>query len=66
VALRERAPHLPVCADVILGNLDGERFLEALGFVPGEVLEQDLLAEQIVVRRWWCSPVQAGRTSVLV
>jgi GNAT superfamily N-acetyltransferase len=65
-ALQHRTPDLPVCLDVILGNLDGERFCESLGFVPGEVFHQDLGAEDVVVRRWWCSPVQAGRTSVVV
>lgn len=66
LALQQRTPDLPISLDVILGNLDGERFCESLGFVPGEVFHHDLEAEQVVVRRWWCSPVQAGRTSVVV
>jgi GNAT superfamily N-acetyltransferase len=65
-ALQERTPVLPLSLDVILGNLDGERFCESLGFVPGEERHVDLGAEQVVVRRWWCSPAQAGRTSVVV
>ncbi len=62
--VRASAPQLPVCADVLLGNLDAERFYEALGFVPGEVIQQRLETEPVVVRRWWCSPVSARATSV--
>lgn len=55
-AIRERHPDLPVCADVLLGNLAGERFYEALGFVPGEILERSLFDEDVVERRWWLAP----------
>lgn len=55
-AVRGRHPALPVCADVLLGNLDGERFYETLGFVPGEVLERRLFDEDVVERRWWLAP----------
>ncbi len=44
---------LPLCVTVLLGSLDGERFAEALGFVPGEIIERDLCGEEVVERRWW-------------
>jgi GNAT superfamily N-acetyltransferase len=53
--IRTMAEGRPVCADVLLGNLDGERFLEAAGFVPGEVIHRHLLDEEVVERRWWHS-----------
>jgi GNAT superfamily N-acetyltransferase len=51
--VRRPHPALPVCADVLLGNLDGERFYEALGFVPGEVINGTWFDEDVVERRWW-------------
>ena len=54
-AVRDLEPSLPVCADVLLGNEDGERFYEAVGFVPGEVLHATLVGEPLVERRWWLS-----------
>jgi GNAT superfamily N-acetyltransferase len=54
-AVRDLDPGLPICADVLLGNEDGERFYEAAGFVPGEVLHATLVGEPIVERRWWLS-----------
>lgn len=53
---REEGPDLPLCADVVLGNLDGERFYEALGFAPGEVINASWFGEEIVERRWWLAP----------
>ncbi len=44
---------LPLSADVLLGNLDGEAFLESLGFVPGEIVQGSLFDESVVERRWW-------------
>jgi GNAT superfamily N-acetyltransferase len=55
-ALRERAAGLPVSVDVILGCLPVEGFLEAEGFVPGEVLHTTLFSEEVVERRWWLPP----------
>ena len=59
-ALVEEVRHshadLPVCADVVLGNLDGEQFYEALGFAPGEVLHRSWFGEDGVERRWWLNP----------
>ena len=54
-AMRGLAPSLPVCADVLLGNHCGEGFLEAAGFVPGEVLHATIAGETLVERRWWMS-----------
>ena len=34
---------------------DGERFYEAAGFVPGEILQATLVGEPLVERRWWLS-----------
>lgn len=55
-AVRGRAPGLPVSADVLLGCLPVEGFLEAQGFVPGEVLHTTLFSEEVVERRWWLPP----------
>jgi ribosomal protein S18 acetylase RimI-like enzyme len=52
-AARRLAPHLPVCADVLLGNMAGEAFYETRGFVPGETFEGTLADEPVVERRWW-------------
>ena len=49
------APELPMCSDVVLGHLAAETFFESIGFVPGEVIEDDLQGEHIVRRRWWLS-----------
>ncbi len=55
-AVRELAPSLPVSADVVLGCLAVESYLEAQGFAPGEVLHTNLFGEQAVERRWWMAP----------
>jgi GNAT superfamily N-acetyltransferase len=52
-AVRSLCPECPMRADVLLGNLDGERFYEALGFAPGEILHGGLFDEDVVERRWW-------------
>lgn len=59
-ALRSRHPRLPVCADVLLGNLDAERFYENLGFAPGEIINGTLFDEDVVERRWWLVPPDLG------
>jgi GNAT superfamily N-acetyltransferase len=51
--LRRRHPDLPVVADVLNGNRKGEGFYERRGFEPRETLEDDLLGERVVERRWW-------------
>ena len=51
-----RRPNLPISADVLLGNIDGERFYEARGFVPGEIIHSLLFDEDVVERRWWLAP----------
>lgn len=43
----------PLCADVLLGNLEAEAFFERLGFVPGEVVPGAWFDEEVVERRWW-------------
>lgn len=55
-AVRRLAPHLPVSADVPLGCLPVEGYLEAQGFVPGEILQTNLFGEEVVERRWWLPP----------
>lgn len=50
------APGDPVCADVLLGNEDGERFCEACGLVPGETVTGVAGADEAVARRWWMVP----------
>lgn len=60
VAVRAEALDHPICVDVLLGDLETESFLEARGFVPGEVFESDQWGEPMVERRWWLnSPVTA-------
>jgi N-acetylglutamate synthase-like GNAT family acetyltransferase len=54
--VRKLAPGLPVSADAFLGCSPVEGYLEAQGFVPGEVLESDLFGELTVERRWWLPP----------
>lgn len=54
--VRLLAPALPVSADVLLGCLPVEQYLEAQGFAPGEVLERDLFGQLTVERRWWLAP----------
>lgn len=54
--VRRLAPGLPVSAEVLLGCLAVEGYLEAQGFVPGEVLQSDLFGEATVERRWWLAP----------
>lgn len=55
-AVQHLAPDLPVAADVVLGCLPVESYLESQGSAPGEVLETDLFGEQVVERRWWLAP----------
>ena len=52
-AIREHFPGLPIAADVLDGNRNGESFYEAHGFIPRETLKTDLLGEAVVERRWW-------------
>ena len=55
-AVRGLAPALPVCADVLLGCIPVEGYLEAQGFVPGEVFDSSVFGELAVERRWWLAP----------
>ena len=55
-AVRGLAPDLPVSADVLLGCLPVEGYLEAQGFVPGEILNTTVFGQQAVERRWWLAP----------
>jgi N-acetylglutamate synthase-like GNAT family acetyltransferase len=54
-AVQTLAPGLPVCADVVLGNVQSELFYEKQGFVPGETLHEVVLDEPLIERRWWLS-----------
>jgi GNAT superfamily N-acetyltransferase len=49
--LRARFPSLPVAADVLSGNRKGEVFYERRGFIPREVLEDELYGEPVIERR---------------
>ncbi len=65
-AVRSLAPGLPICSDVVLGNLVAESFHEAWGFAPGEVIEGDIAGESVVQRRWWLpteGSLEHGRAS---
>ena len=52
-AIRKRGCSLPISGEAVLGNLPHERFYESAGFVPGEVLEDEIGGQTIVRRRWW-------------
>jgi ribosomal protein S18 acetylase RimI-like enzyme len=54
MTLGDSDPTAAMTADVLLGNLEGEGFYEANGFVPGEIVSSRLFDEDIVERRWWC------------
>jgi GNAT superfamily N-acetyltransferase len=43
----------PVSLDVLLGNDPAERFCEAIGMVPGEMVHDMIGDEPVVARRWW-------------
>lgn len=49
---------LPMAVTVLLGHFEGEQFLEANGFVPGEVSQERLFGEDIVERRWWLAAMR--------
>ncbi len=51
--IRADADPVPLSMTVLLGSLEGEAFVERLGFVPGEIIEQELAGEEVVQRRWW-------------
>ena len=51
--IRLLAPDLPICTDIVLGNLIAESTYENWGFSPGEVFEETWAEEAIVQRRWW-------------
>jgi GNAT superfamily N-acetyltransferase len=51
-ALRERFPGLPIVADVLAGNRKGEVFYERRGFERGERVDEQILGEPVVERRW--------------
>jgi GNAT superfamily N-acetyltransferase len=51
-----RFPDHPITADVLLGNRKGEVFYQGRGFVPREILEEDMLGEVAIERRWRRDP----------
>lgn len=55
-AVCESDPALPVCADIVLGNVADEVLHERIGFVPGEVVEDDIAGHSVIRRRWWLAP----------
>ncbi len=56
--IRADAPVMPLSLTVLLGSMDGEGFVEKLGFVPGEIIERELCGEEVVERRWWLAQDQ--------
>jgi GNAT superfamily N-acetyltransferase len=52
-------PDLPIAADVLAGNVMGERFYEARGFEPREDIEEELGGELVAERRWWLPAADA-------
>lgn len=53
MAIRARGCALPISGEAVLGNLPHEQFYEDAGFVPGEVLEDEIAGQTVVRRRWW-------------
>lgn len=51
--IQSLAPTLPMCTDIVLGNLIAESTYESWGFSPGEIFEESWEGEVIVRRRWW-------------
>jgi GNAT superfamily N-acetyltransferase len=51
--VRELHPAADLAADVLVGNELGEPFYAARGFVPGELLEDEVAGKPIRERRWW-------------
>lgn len=60
------APSLPMCIDIVLGNLIAESTYEAWGFYPGEVFEETWGDEIILRRRWWLPTTPASATRATV
>ena len=52
-ALRARGWVGPVTSEVVLGNVVHEEFLEAAGFSPGEVWDDEVEGHAVIRRRWW-------------
>lgn len=52
-AIRAAHPDVPMAADVLIGNVKGEAFYAARGFVPRETIDEQLGSEQVAERRWW-------------
>ena len=49
----DQYPGLDISADVLEGNVLGEPFYVAKGFVPGDDLDEELGGATIRERRWW-------------
>lgn len=52
-AITAAHPDLPIAADVLVGNVAGESFYTARGFVPREPIDEQLGTEIVRERRWW-------------
>lgn len=48
----------PFAAEAVLGNFPHETFLERAGFVPGEVLTEEIAGYPVIRRRWWLADAQ--------
>jgi ribosomal protein S18 acetylase RimI-like enzyme len=55
-AILKSRPHMPIAADVLVGNVLGEPFYVARGFEPGQLLVEEIAGEPIQERRWWWRP----------
>jgi GNAT superfamily N-acetyltransferase len=55
-AITRAHPGLPVAADVLTGNVAGETFYIARGFVPEQDVDEELGGEHVRERRWWLRP----------
>ena len=60
-ALRQDHEALAVATDVLLGHFEAEQFLEANGFVPGEIRQGSMFGIEVIERRWWNDAVAESR-----
>jgi hypothetical protein len=57
-ASREAMPAVPCTTQIMLGDIERERVLEAGGFVPGEVEPLEHNGLDIFTRRWWAEALR--------
>ncbi|MEN8234007.1 MAG: hypothetical protein ABFR89_03700 [Actinomycetota bacterium] len=59
-ALRSMGWLGPLRSSIPLGDIVVERFHETAGFVPGEIVVEDLAGYGVVRREWWLDPAYSA------